>query len=281
MVLTLLASVGTSAVAQDLVVTAPPALEAVAARLRGLDWRPLAAALANAGLDVPSTVLVSLIDERDSRARGAPWWVVGLATGTRDITIFPARAGSYPYESLESVLRHEIVHLALSAHAGERPLPRWFHEGVAVSVETEWNLGGDVRLVLAARRNPGMADLARLFDSDTYLGNADAYRLAAALVNDIRERHGPTIPGQIAGRVATGIPFERAFELETGETPDAVAARVWGQYRRWTAWLPVITSESAIWTMILALAFVAFVAQFRKRARRRRQWAEEEEFPRE
>jgi hypothetical protein len=195
--------------------------------------------------------------------------------------IFPARAGSYPYDSLESVLRHEVVHLALSARAGDGAIPRWFHEGVAVSVETEWNVGGDVRLVLAAARNPGMADLASLFNSDTYLGSADAYRLAAALVNDIRERHGPAIPGQIAAHVATGIPFDKAFQLETGETPDSAAARVWTQYSRWTAWLPVITSDSAVWTLILALAFVAFVAQARRRARRRRQWAEEEEFPRE
>ena len=281
LVLTLIASVATPAAGQNLVVTAPPALEATAARLRDLDWRPMTAALANAGLALPSTVRVLLIDEHDTRATATPWWVVGVATGTEDIAIFPARAGSYPYESLESVLRHEIVHLALSTRAGERPLPRWFHEGVAVSVETEWHLESDVRLVLAARRNPGLADLARLFASDTYLANADAYRLAAALVNDIRERHGAAIPGQIAGRVAAGVPFEMAFELETGETPDAVAGRVWAQYRRWTAWLPVVTSESAIWTAILALAFVAFVAQFRKRARRRRQWAEEEEFPRE
>jgi hypothetical protein len=275
------ASIATPAAGQDLVVTAPPTLEVIAARLRTLDWRPLTSALSNAGLDVPPTVRVTLIDESDSRASATPWWVVGLASGTEDVVIFPERAGSYPYESLESVLRHEVVHLALSARAGDGAIPRWFHEGVAVSVETDWNVGGDVRLVLAAARNPGMADLARLFNSHTYLGSADAYRLAAALVNDIRERHGPATPGRIAARVAADVPFDKAFQLETGETPDAATARVWAQYRRWTAWLPVVTSESAVWTVILALAFVAFVAQVRKRARRRRQWAEEEEFPRE
>jgi hypothetical protein len=279
--LTLIAGFPTLAAGQDLVVTAPATLQPVAARLRTVDWRPLATTLADAGLALPPTIRVTLVDEHDSRASATPRWVVGLAAGTEDVVIFPARAGSYPYESLESVLRHEVVHLALSSRADDRSIPRWFHEGVAVSVETEWNFGSDLRLVLAAARNPGMADLARLFDSTSYLGNADAYRLAAALVNDVRTRHGLAIPGQIAARVATGIPFERAFELETGETPDAAATRLWAQYRRWTAWLPVVTSESAIWTVIVALAFVAFVARFRKRARRRRQWAEEEEFPRE
>ena len=241
--LTLIAGFATPTFGRDLVVTAPAALQPAAVRLRGLDWRPLTAALANAGLDLPPTIRVTLVDEHDPRASETPRWVVGLAAGTEDVVIFPARAGSYPYESLESVLRHEVVHLALSSRAGDGSIPRWFHEGVAVSVETEWNFGSDLRLVIAAARNPGMADLTRLFDSNSYLGNADAYRLAAALVNDVRTRYGPAIPGHIAARVSTGVPFERAFELETRETPDAAAARLWAQYPgRWTAWLPVVTS---------------------------------------
>ena len=52
----------------------------------------------------------------------------------RTIVVFPARAGAYPYDSLESVVWHEVVHLALSAPAGNQS-PRWFHEGVAMSVD--------------------------------------------------------------------------------------------------------------------------------------------------
>jgi hypothetical protein len=274
-------AIASPAAGQDLEVTAPAALDAVAARLRGVDPRSLSTALATAGLEVPHTIRVTLVDERDVRAGHLPWWIAGFATGTEDIVIFPARVGSYPYESLDSVLRHEVVHLALTVRAGGRDLPRWFHEGVAVSVETGWTLGSDLRLLASARRGPGMDDLARLFASDTSYGNADAYRLAAALVTDLRERYGAAVPGRIAARVAGDISFARGFELETGETPDAAAARVWRQYRRWTAWLPVVTGESAVWTAILLLALAAFVTQVHRRTRRRRQWAEEEEFPRQ
>jgi hypothetical protein len=262
--------------ARDLQVIAPPSLEPFAARLRKVEWRPIAAALADAGLDLPATVRATLIDEDDTRAGVTPWWIVGLASGMENIVIFPARVGSYPYESLEAVLRHEVVHLALSSRAGGHDLPRWFHEGVAVSVETGWNRGSDLRLLIAAGLSSGTADLARLFAADTPLANAEAYRLATALVTDLRERHGRTSPGRIAARVAGGVPFARAYELETGETPELAAARLLAQYRRWTAWLPVVTSESALWMLILALACVAFVVRSRKRARRRRQWEEEE-----
>ena len=62
-----------------------------------------------------------------------PDWIAGLAFGDRDI--FPVRVLSYPYDSIESVVRHEVVHLALNARAGRGELPRWFHEGVATSVD--------------------------------------------------------------------------------------------------------------------------------------------------
>jgi hypothetical protein len=278
--LALLASVVTTAAGQELIVTAPPSLAPVAARLRSIDRSSLASALASAGLEVPPLVRVSLIGEDDPRAARTPQWVVGLARGTEDVVLFPARVGSYPYESLESVLRHEVVHLALEAQANGRPLPRWFHEGVAVSVETGWNVGGDLRLLLRAAEDPGLADLARLFASDMRFESADAYRLAAALVTDMRERGGAAAPGAVAAHVGRGVGFTQAFAMEVGETPDAAAARVWAGYRRWSAWVPVATSESAVWMFILALAVAAFATRLRKRARQRRQWDEEEEFPR-
>ena len=137
--------------------------------------------------------------------------------------IFPGRIGSYPasypYDSLESVVWHEVVHLALSGQAGGRPLPRWFHEGVAMSVEKGWGVSSQARLLLAAVSNPSLSDLGRLFASSSQPETASAYFLAAALVSDIRERHGAATPGVIVDRVARGVPFAQAFALETGETP--------------------------------------------------------------
>ena len=154
-------------------------------------------------------------------------WIVGLASGSADIAIFPERIGSYPYDSLESVVWHEVVHLALSAQAGDRPLPRWFHEGVAMSVEKGWGVTSQVQLLLAAGGSPGLADLERLFNAGTQPESASAYLLAAALVSDLRQRHGAAVPGAIVDRVARGAVFAEAFALETGETPDEAAARAW------------------------------------------------------
>jgi len=260
----------------DLTVEAPASLAPVADRVRHVDRQQLAGALARAGLNIPPQIRVTLVAEDDPRARATPVWIVGLASGSHDIAIFPARIGSYPYDSLEAVVWHEAVHLALSAQAGDRPLPRWFHEGVAMSVEKGWDITSQVQLLLAAGGNPGLADLERLFNSETQPETASAYLLAAALMSDIRKRHGAAAPGAIVDHVARGAVFGEAFALETGDTPDEAAARAWQIYRRWTSWIPVVASASSLWIGILALAVLAFLATLRKRSRRRRQWDQEE-----
>ena len=73
-----------------------------------------------------------------------------------------------------------------------------------------------------------------------------------------------------------GAAFEEAFALETRETPDEAAARAWQVYRRWTSWIPAVTSTFSLWIGILLLTVVAFLATLRKRWRRRRQWDQEE-----
>lgn len=261
----------------DLRVEAPVSLDAAAAKIRAIDQASLEASLVRAGLPVPEAIEIHLIPEDDRRARQTEPWVVGRAFGDRHVWIFPQRVTSYPYDSTESVVRHEVVHLALSARAGNRPLPRWFHEGVAVSVDAGWGLRASARLLLTAADRSGIADLERLFGSGRQADVTEAYLLAASLVDDLRERHGDGLPGAIAARVAEGTRFERAFVAETGETPEQAAARVWQGYRRWSRWLPLITDPSAVWTFILLLAFVAFFARIVRRIRRRRLWEEEEE----
>ena len=272
--LALSASPGT--VEWALTVVAPVPLEPAAQRIRNLDARTLADALQHAGLALPPRVNVTLIPEDDPRAISTPAWFVGHASGAGDIIIFPGRVSSYPFDSLESVMRHEVVHLALSASAGGRPLPRWFHEGVAVSVESGWGASDRLRLIVAAFSDPPLDDLMRLFASDVRPDTAQAYLLAAALVDELRRAHGAAFPGRVAARVGAGVPFASAFEVETGETPAHAADRAWRNYRRWTSWIPLATGASALWGLILALAFVAFFVRRSKRTQRRRQWNDEE-----
>jgi len=266
----------TPAWAATLAVTAPPQLEWARDRLEAMDLDALAADLARAGLDLPPEIEITLLPDADPGARTVPDWIVGLAFGEREIVVFPERVLPYPYDSLESVVRHETVHLALNVRANGQPLPRWLHEGLAMSVDTGWGAGGQARLLIGALGRPRTTDLTRLFTSGNRGETADAYGLAAALVADIQRRHGPTAPAAIAGHVGDGVPFAQAFALETGETPDAAATEAWSSYRRVAAWVPALTSTTALWAGILVLAFAAFLVRARQRALRRQDWDEED-----
>lgn len=260
----------------NLTIDAPPALAGMAARVRAIDTAAFERSLHRAGLDLPRRAEVILAPDTDLRARMAPAWVAGQAFGTHTIIIFPERISSYPHDSVESVVLHELVHLSLNARAGGRPLPRWFHEGVAVSVESGWNLASQVRLLWAAAREPAIDDVTALFRSNAESETSTAYLLAAAFVEDVRARHGAAVPGAIAGRVAGGMAFDAAFRAETGETVQQAATHAWAGYRGWGRWLPMATGSSAVWGGILALSFLAFVFRRRRRAQRRRQWEAEE-----
>lgn len=255
---------------------APSHLASAAGRLRTTDYTILRRTLEAAGLRFPARISVTLVGTDDERVARIPGWVVGLASGTEHVMIFPERIGPYPYDSLEAVMRHEIVHLALNDRAGGRPLPRWFHEGAAVTLESGWSTRDDLRLLLTALDPPSMADIARLFASDAYPDTTQAYLLSAALVEDIRGHHGPAAIGAIAQQVASGLPFDAAFAAATGERVDTAADRAWRGHRRLSRWVPVLTSPSAAWTLIMILAGVAFVVRLRRVRELRRRWDEEE-----
>jgi hypothetical protein len=260
-----------------LTIDAPPQLRAASERLRAVDLARLEGALRRAGLALPADVHITLVPDDDARAREVPDWIVGLAFDAREVVIFPGRAVRYPYDSLESVLRHEITHLALDAAAGGRAMPRWFHEGVATSVDAGWGIGAQVRLAAALVGSPDAATLGRLFTSGGESETRQAYLLSAVLVKDLRRRYGDDVPGSIARRIGEGASFEQAFAAETGESPAAAAAAAWAAYRRWTSWIPAMTSASAMWAVILVLAFAAYAAQLRRRWRRRQQWDEDDD----
>jgi hypothetical protein len=107
----------------------PSSPSAAASRIGAIDLDRLGADLERAGLTLPPRIVVTLIEEADPRARGVPDWIVGLALEPDEIVIFPGRILSYPYDSIESVFRHEVAHLALSARAGGRTIPRCFTRG--------------------------------------------------------------------------------------------------------------------------------------------------------
>jgi hypothetical protein len=266
--------------APTLLIEAPESLEHVADRIRNYDTRHLTRTMAAIGLTEPGPpIRVLLVPEDTDLARQTPDWVAGFARGGEGlIVLFPRRSPSYPDDTLEDVLYHEVAHVLIDRAAGGWPVPRWFHEGLAMAVETTWGLGDRTRLTLAVVVGGRM----RMSDVDTLFGigrvaSTRAYAISGAFVRDLLEEYGAGVAGRILGFIAGGETFETAFLRATGEPLEAAEARFWQRQLLWTNWLPTLTSSLVLWMLVTLLALLAVLARRRRRAERRRRWEEEEE----
>jgi len=135
----------------ELRVRAPESLAAIAARVGRIDPDVVRRIMRFVGLDQGGgPIAVVLATEDTDVARATPRSIVGFARGDESVVVlFPARATSYPYDSLEDVLRHEIAHVLIARASGHQFVPRWFHEGVALAAERSWGLEDRTRTAVA------------------------------------------------------------------------------------------------------------------------------------
>ena len=262
-----------------LAVRAPEELTAQAARIERLDTGRLVAVMRLLGAeDAGPPIPVFLVPEQSDIARETPAWVAGFAVRGA-VVLFPARTPSYPHESLEELLQHEVAHVLIDRAAGGRPVARWFHEGVALAAEHTWTLGDRADFVMdVAFGGPVPASsIDDLFRGG--LGSVHrAYRLSGLFVQELLDVHGRGLPSKVLAAMRGGRSFEDAFEEAAGVSVDEASGEFWRRRRFWATWLPWITSPAAVWTLITVLTLAAIVrVQWRRVARRRAAAAHGEE----
>ena len=267
------------ATAQTLTVEAPPALEPLAERLRTLDPVQIESAARLVGLDGPGPpIRVVLADESSAEALSAPPWVAGYALPEQGVLVLlPARAPRYPDSSVEDLLRHEVAHVLVGRASNHQPLPRWFHEGVAMIAGLSWGLEEQSRLAATLLRGGevSLAEVDRRFAG----GEGEvrsAYTLAGAFVRDLMSRHGRESVAAILSGVAAGQPFDEAFARATGASLAEAERTFWGEQTFWYRWVPFLTSSAVLWILITLLALWAIQRRRRRDAAQRAIWEAEE-----
>jgi hypothetical protein len=263
--------------APEIRVEAPEELSALAARLRRIDPVRLRAIATLVGLqDAGAPITVILVPERADFAKRTPRWIAGFAHGEDStIVLFPQRSPSYPYDSLEDVLQHEIAHVLIARAAGGRDVPRWFHEGLALAAERPWGLEDRMRAAFAiAMRNVGATALDRLFEGGES-EQARAYAIAGAWMRDILRRHGANAPARILREMAASHSFNAAYALATGESVATSAAIFWRE-SWWYQAVPLFTSTIVLWFAVTVLALFAIRTRRVRNAARRARWDAEE-----
>lgn len=263
-----------------LIVEAPAGWEATAERLRAVGPEELASAMRLVGLTEPGPpIRVIVAPEGSGPATLVAPWISGYALSDKGlVVVMPQRVGSYPDNSLEELLRHEVAHVLVSRAAGDRPLPRWFHEGMAMIAGGSWGFDDRSHLTLAllADRPVSLAELEERFQGGQSEVNR-AYAIAAAFVRDLFDRYGPEAAPKAMAGVARGLTFEEAFREATGVALAQAESDFWGRQTFWYRWVPILTSSVTLWLLITMLALWAIRRRRERDAAQRRIWEEEEE----
>lgn len=227
--------------------------------------------------DAGPPIRVILAPEDAPEAR-VPAWVAGYALGSAGpVVLLPARSPSYPDHSFEDLLRHEVAHVLIDRAARDRPLPRWFHEGVAMVAGGAWGLEDrtQVTLALLTEGDIALAEVERRFRR----GQGDvgkAYAVAGSFVHGLYDEHGPDVAARILAGVRHGLPFPDAFEHATGRSLVAAEREFQRRLSLWYRWVPLLTSSTALWLAITLLALWAIRSRRARDAARLRRWDEEE-----
>lgn len=264
----------------ELAIEAPPELRRYLARLDHLDRERLAGAMALSGLDAPGEpIRVILAPEGSPLARRVPPWVSGYAIGELDtVVVFPTRAAAYPYDSLEELLQHEVAHVLVHRAAGGGEVPRWLHEGIAMTAGGAWDLEDTGRFGLTVARQ-GEVPLARL--PDLFAGggaaSARAYAVSGGFVRFLIGRHGGEVTGAILAGLADGLPFREAFRRAAGESLAEAEEAFWRRQTFWHRWMPLVTSSTVLWIGVTALAVWAIRRRRQRDAERFARWEAEEQ----
>lgn len=267
------------AVPPELIVEAAPGLERRAEAIRAIDPATLLPAVERTGLEDPGGPIRVILAPETSPLAEVPRWVVGYAWGRAGtVVLLPERVPVYPNGSLEEVLRHEVGHVLIDRAAQHHPVPRWFHEGLAMAVAGEWGLRdrSEVGLAILGGAKPSLADLDGSF-AGSARDAAGAYALSASFVRFLDRRYGPYLPALLLERVAAGRSFDQAFNDLTGLPLAGVEGSFWRQESFWIRWFPLITSSTVLWAMISLLALLAFRRRRERDREMQERWLDEEE----
>jgi len=267
-----------------LIFEAPQELEATAQQLSELPVERFEATMRLFGLQhAGSPVRVALAPEGSPEALAVEDWVAGYAYGALGrVVLLVDRTPRYPDGSLEELLDHEIAHVLLTRAAGNRPVPRWFNEGLAMVAGHTWGLGDTSRLTLAMVTSTeiSVAELDRLFAG--HRGQVGrAYAVSGALVRDLLRRYGADAATRILRDVRLGLGFDEAMRRATGRDVAGFEASFWRRHSFLYRWVPILTSSFTLWVGIVFLALVAFRRRQHRNAEIQSRWEIEEELERQ
>lgn len=226
----------------------------------------------NLGLEEARPIRVFLLEDlndyfrRQKQAPRAPHWAVGLALSKDDAVLLKwGRVATGQWVNLEETLAHELAHIGLdraTQDQGEhmdgqqrvtgkpRKVPRWLHEGFAISQAHEWDLERETSLLEASLLG-NLMPLQQLHSG--FPADGPKVELAYAegfhFVRYLHENWGERAFAQLMKNLQQGDSFDEAFQQTYGRRFAQVEQSWRHDLDVAYTWVPLLTGSSVFWVI--------------------------------
>lgn len=204
-------------------------------------------------------------------SKGLDTWVAGTAYPADGLIILSLAPDQY--FSLPEIFRHEISHVALFRAAGDRFVPRWLDEGLAILMAGETVAGrleAAAGAALSGRLIP-LAQLERGFPAEDAPARL-AYAESVLFLRFLQREHAfDARIGDLLARVRAGSPFHIAFETTFGSPVPPLEATFVEGLEKSSGWLTLMSTSDTVWALgAVIIVFAWWRIRRRKRLRLRR-----------
>ena len=227
----------------------------------------------------PVVIYVASTDEefRALTYGGVPDWGVGCAFPDRGIVVLRNPMAAPDPLGMEDVVVHEIAHIAAGRVLKRVHVPRWFHEGIAMTLAGEWRLPRSSALAGAAASGDlvPLDELAVAFPA----GSADAmlaYSESFYAVRFLIEEAGQATPAEILSAVAVSGSFEAGLRMLLGRTLAEFEREALASFEERFGWGVFLTRWDVMFGVVTLFALAAGAVRLARSRRLLREWEAEE-----
>ena len=182
-------------------------------------------------------------------------------------------------KSLAELLRHEFAHLALAARTGIRKVPRWFDEGMAMVVSSEWGWTNNLAMSKAALFGEfiPLKEIENLNRFDE--GKASvAYAQSYLAVNYLYEEYDQETITIFLDEIARGSLIDDALMASIGSDYAGFEKEYQFYLKRRYNLVTIFTDTMYFWLALAIIVIIGAFLQYRRRRKYYKKWQEEEKF---
>ena len=228
----------------------------------------------------PEVHIVDNLQEFDSLIGGKfPDWGAAAAVPTRQLIVIKSPMHFNVNRSLSELLAHEYSHLALADRTGFYSAPRWFDEGLAMSVSKEWVWSDNLAMSKAAVFR-GLLTLDTIeFVNRFSEGPAHvAYGTSFLAVNYFYKQYGADAVNLMLDSIARGVSVSAALLAATGSNYHDFEAefRVYldGRFNASS----LLADTMYFWLVLAFILIAGGYLQWRRRRSYYKKWEREERY---